>query len=142
MDDLDLFGMSDDLPPAAFRWDLLHDGELVDRWHAVDLFVAWLVQRYRLHRHVPPCWYLHGALVEELSALWVGWRGVMEVADRADAWLWWHDHLARLVGRCSDLWPTGCTIDHHVDPAPIPWHRPPTVDGQPSFPPIEPTTVP
>lgn len=114
MDDYELIGVDSELPPAAFRWDLLHDADRSTTLEALDTFVTWLVERYRLQRHIPPCWAEHGAYIEELSALWIAWRGVMEMPDRTDAWLSWHDHLHRLVSRCRDLWMTGCTADSHT----------------------------
>lgn len=116
MDDYELVGISSDMPPAAFRWDLLDDDERLATSRELETFVRWLVGRYRLHRHIPPCWWRHGAHVEELSALFIGWRGVMEVPDRPDAWLWWHDHLARMLTRHRELWVTGCTADQHTEP--------------------------
>lgn len=123
MIDYELVDVDSALPPAAFRWDLIHDAERVEMSRGLAAFVGWLVDRYRLHRQIPPCWWQHGAYVEELSALWIGWRGVMETPDRADAWLWWHDHLARLIGRCRDLWTTGCTAEEHVDTTSVPWSQ-------------------
>ena len=79
MDDFDLIGISTDLPPAAFRWDLLNDDDHLEYSRDLARFVDWLVARYRLQRHIPPCWWQHGAHVEELSALFTAWRGVMEV---------------------------------------------------------------
>ncbi len=114
MDDYELIGVDSELPPAAFRWDLLHDNDRTATLEALATFVTWLIDRYRLHRHIPPCWADHGAYTEELSALWIAWRGVMEMPDRTDAWLSWHDHLYRLVLRCRDLWTTGCTAGNHV----------------------------
>ena len=39
------------------------------------MWIRWCVRRYGLdHRTIPPCWYQHGALVEELSALRTGWQ--------------------------------------------------------------------
>lgn len=117
MDDYELIGVSNELPPAAFRWDLLHDADHGETLDALTTFVEWLRDRYRLHRHIPPCWAQHGAYTEELSALWISWRGVMEMPDRTDAWITWHDHLHRLINRCRELWTTGCTTDIHNPPA-------------------------
>ena len=44
-------------------------------WEELRDWVEWLVERYSLdHRIVPPCWFLHGALVDELTALWGAWQ--------------------------------------------------------------------
>ena len=119
MDDFDLIGISNEIPPAAFRWDLLNDDDHLEYSRDVARFVDWLVIRYRLQRQIPPCWWRHGAHVEELSALFIAWRGVMEIPDRPSSWIIWHEELARLLSRLRDHWNTGCTPDHHTDsPAP------------------------
>lgn len=44
-------------------------------WQELRRWVDWLVTRYALdHKVVPPCWYLHGAVVDELTALWGAWQ--------------------------------------------------------------------
>ena len=125
MDDHELLGISDDLPPFPFRWDLLDDEERLERSRELHSFVNWLVARYRLHRRIPPCWWRHGASVEELSALFIAWRGVMEASDRPDSWLSWHHHLGLLLERCAQLWSTGCTPDQHTDPTTTTLEHPP-----------------
>jgi hypothetical protein len=76
--------------------------------------VDWLVIRYRLVRRIPPCWWRQSAHVEE-SALFIAWRGVIEVPDRPSAWMIWREELARLLNRLCDHWNTGCTPDHHTE---------------------------
>lgn len=112
--DFDLIGIDTDLPPVPFRWDLLNDADHLTYSEDLARFVDWLVARYRLHRAIPPCWWHHGAHVEELSATFVAWRSVMEAAN-TDPFSWgqWHDALGRMLGRFRELWPTGCTADHH-----------------------------
>jgi hypothetical protein len=73
-----------------------------------------IVTRYWLQRHIPPCWWRHGAHVEELSALFIAWRGVMEIPDRPNSWTIWHEELTGLLNRLHDHWNTGCTPDHHT----------------------------
>ena len=125
MDDYELIGISTEIPPAAFRWDLLNDDDHLKYSRDLAIFVVWLIDRYRLQRQIPPCWWQHGAQVEELSALFIAWRGVMEIPDRANAWINWHEALARLLSRFRDHWNTGCTPEHHTEsplpePAPLP----------------------
>jgi hypothetical protein len=115
MDDFELIGISPDIPPAAFRWDLLNDDDHLAYSRDLARFVDWLVSRYRLQRQIPSCWWRHGAYVEELSALFTAWRGVMEIPDRSNSWLIWHEELARLLARLRDLWNTGCAPDRHSD---------------------------
>jgi hypothetical protein len=115
--DFDLVGVRTDLPPVPFRWDLLNDADRLDYSRDLNRFVHWLVGRYQLQRHRLPCWWQHGAHVEELSALFVSWRAVMEIPDRPSAWVSWHEELARLLGRLRDHWNTGCAPDRHIEGA-------------------------
>jgi hypothetical protein len=115
MDDYDLIGINSEMPPVAFQWDLLTDNERLGASRELETFVNWLVGRYRLQRQIPPCWWHHGAYIEELSALFIAWRGVMEVPDRSNAWIVWHEELSRLLGRLREHWTTGCSPDHHND---------------------------
>jgi hypothetical protein len=127
VNDFELIGISTEIPPAAFRWDLLNDDDHLEYSRDVARFVDWLVTRYRLQRQIPPCWWRHGAYVEELSSLFVAWRGVMEIPDRPSAWIIWHEALARLLSRFRDHWNTGCTPDHHTE-SPPPTRTPLDVD--------------
>lgn len=44
-------------------------------WVELRQWVDWLIERYALDsKTVPPCWYFHGALVDELTALWGAWQ--------------------------------------------------------------------
>lgn len=70
--------MNDDEPLEAvlpdlatpIDWRAVPAGEAEYRWRELRDWVEWLKERYALdHRVVPPCWYLHGALVDLLSAL-------------------------------------------------------------------------
>ena len=56
--------------PRPVNWSRLSPDQAAARWAALDEWVRWLARRYSLdHRDLPPCWYAHGDLVEELSAL-------------------------------------------------------------------------
>jgi hypothetical protein len=55
---------------ASTDWRRLSASEAVEAWAELRECVVWLKNRYVLdHRVVPPCWYLHGALVDLLTAL-------------------------------------------------------------------------
>lgn len=86
-------------PPrlAPWRWQSLEAGQARTAWAELIGFVDWLVERYRLEESVPPCWYRHGALVEELSALRLAWLGAYTagLCKPTDAAVW-HDLLARV----------------------------------------------
>lgn len=42
-------------------------------WQELTIWVDWLIARYGLDELLPPCWIRHGAMVEELTALYAGW---------------------------------------------------------------------
>jgi hypothetical protein len=92
-----------DADTARATWDELRD------------FVDWLVDRYALdHKTVPPCWYLHGALVDELTALWGAWQtAYWPYASAADP-AGWMQIFANTRMRLSE-WSgrRGCRPDDH-----------------------------
>lgn len=84
-------------------------------WNELRDWVEWLVERYALdHRTVPPCWFLHGALVDELTALWGAWQvaysPMASPADPAN----WMQILANTRARLAE-WTArrGCRPDDH-----------------------------
>lgn len=107
--------------PRPVDWSRLGPDEAAEQWAALDRWVRWLVARYAVDgREVPPCWYQHGALVEELTGL----RGAQQVAwdptQAASAASDWHRTLWDTRVRLRDwLTRTGCTARSH---------RPDTVD--------------
>jgi len=103
--------------PCAGRWEDLPPDEARRRWQQLRAWVDWLRHRYALDtKALPWCWYLHGALVEELRALWAAHRAAYAVdADSADP-AGWHDMLARALPRLRE-WAgrTGCKPHEHHD---------------------------
>lgn len=65
-------------PP--FPWDTrwLDAGE----WRDLHTWVSWLRTAYLLERTIPPCWYRHVGMAQELAALWCAWIEVYE-AEKA-----------------------------------------------------------
>ena len=114
--------------PRPIEWASLTPSEEADRLDDLDPWVRWLVQRYRLdQREVPPCWALHGELVEELAALRTSRQG----AYARDAPLTgpsdWHQTLAATRHRLSQ-WTarTGCRVGlHRAAPSPAWLHETP-----------------
>lgn len=101
--------------PRPLDWSRLAADEAAEQWAALDRWVQRLVTRYALDgREVPPCWYRHGALVEELTGL----RGAHQVAwdptQAASAASDWHRILWDTRVRLRDwLTRTGCTARSH-----------------------------
>jgi hypothetical protein len=97
------------------------DGPLV--WAALETWVRWLVARYGLdHRDVPPCWFRHGALVEELSALRSAHLEAFHPAKSPAGPAEWHTTFGNARTRMRD-WAarTGCKTGLHRDDVPAPW---------------------
>lgn len=102
-------------PPVPFAWSSLSSDDTQLFLEDLDLWVGWLVERYRLdHRIVPECWRQHPELIEELSALHLAWQGSFALTANHDAPLLWHEHFAAACQRIADrVARTGCRADAH-----------------------------
>lgn len=81
-------------------------------------WVAWLVDTYRLHGVIPPCWALHRIVFEELAGLRVAWAGAWTDSEaRHDAVVVWHEQLWRFRERMtSTTWGSAaCAGKDHDD---------------------------
>jgi hypothetical protein len=112
--------VADESGLLPIRWQEL-DRQVAGRtWTLLLGWVTWLVERYGL-TEVLPCWYRHGAMVEELSALWVAWRAAYDPEAMAVDPLFWHDHLDRTRVRLQQ-WArdSACrTAGEHRSPRPV-----------------------
>lgn len=116
--------------PVPIVWDDLSTGEAFDAWTDLSHFVTRLVRRFRIRpREIPPCWYRHGAAVDELTALWGSYLTCYSQEQPATAAADWMriltDTRARLVewmARC------GCTATEHRDDPEVTW-----ADHDPEF---------
>ena len=107
--------------PRPIEWASLTPSEEADQLDDLDPWVRWLVLRYRLdQREVPPCWALHGELVEELAALRTARQGAYGREGPLTGPSDWHQTLAATRYRLSQwIARTGCRFEHHRDaPAP------------------------
>lgn len=122
--------------PRPVVWRHLGPTAAAAAWVALEDWVRWLAARYALdHRDVPPCWYAHGHLVEELSALHTAHRACFDPAASATAPVEWHQVLASARTRLQ-LWAgrTGCRPGEHRPDAPPEWSvEPPTADYAAAF---------
>ena len=81
----------------------------------------WLTARYQLEEAVPACWYRHGALIEELTALRACWQvAYADPRARPSEPALWHDLLARTLGRMREWDRQGCAAGNHRDDEPLP----------------------
>lgn len=109
--------------PRPVAWAHLNAATATAAWSELDAWVRWLARRYSLdHRDVPPCWFAHSHLVEELSALRTAHRASFDPAASAMAPVEWHQVLAAARTRLQ-LWSsrTGCRQGEHRPDAPAPW---------------------
>lgn len=105
--------------PGPVAWDDLDAAQAADTWEHLEDWVTWLVRRFRLRpRDVPPCWYLHGAVVEELTALWGSHQDAYSDDEAASAASEWLHVLADTRYRLADwIARTGCiAVEHREDP--------------------------
>jgi hypothetical protein len=68
--------------PGPFDWRHLDQQAAAELWVELEQWVEWLRERYDFGREIRPCWFQHGALVEELTAAMVAHRAsYQEVKD-------------------------------------------------------------
>lgn len=104
-------------------WRHLPPSEAEDEWAELQAWVKWLKDRYALdHRVVPPCWYLHDALVDLLAALRDHHEYSFGQLQPATAAAEWHRVFRDLEPRLRD-WAsrTGCTRDQHRPDLTVDW---------------------
>jgi len=105
-------------PADPICWPIFEDPELEQRMLAeVTEWVDWIRWRFTLdHRTIPACWQRHGAVIEELSALYTAWQSAYTNTD-ASAPLLWLNHFAATRERLT-TWVarTGCRPGEHREP--------------------------
>jgi hypothetical protein len=109
--------------PRQVAWTRVTAADAPAQWAALDAWVRWLVTRYALdHRDVPPCWYRHGCLVEELSALRGAHLVAFDPSQPASAPADWHTTFGNTRTRIRD-WNarTGCKPGQHRVDIPADW---------------------
>src|SRR3954470_18511762 len=105
------------------NWRHMRSSEAANEWAELRIWVEWFKDRYALnHRVVPPCWYLHGALVDLLTALRDHHEYAFGELQPAIAASEWHRAFRELEPRLRD-WAsrTGCTRDQHRPDVTVEW---------------------
>ena len=91
-------------------------------WSAVRDFVAWLVERYDLGDLIPPCWWAHGAFVEELTALMTAWNSAYgQQGAKAGEPIHWHEQFDAARKRLAAWDRMGCAQRGHREPTEAKW---------------------
>lgn len=101
----------------AVNWRTLTDEDAPAVWVELADWVDWFLQRYQIsHKKVPPCWYRHGDLVEELSALHTAWKVSYSPLDGGYGPIGWHERLTVAMDRIIARTPAECSHGHQRPP--------------------------
>jgi hypothetical protein len=97
----------------VINWRTLDDTDAPSVWTDLRDWVTWFTHRYNLPaRKIPPCWYKHGALVEELSALRTAWLVSYDSLDAGYGPIGWHERLAVALPRLATWYNGECHNGH------------------------------
>ena len=81
--------------PTVFRWTDLPASTAGSAWSGLRDWTDWLTARHQVREVPRGCWWRHGFVVEELTALWWAWQAAYaEDADPSSP-LAWLEHLDR-----------------------------------------------
>lgn len=99
------------------NWRALEDREAIAAaWTALRDWVEWFAVRYEIPSTlIPDCWWQHGALVEELSALHTAHAASFDPSDTGYGPVSWHERLTLARARFATAYKNGC-LDGHVKP--------------------------
>lgn len=98
---------------AAFpewSWVGLDPAARAERLRELHQWVTWLVDTYEVPTgQLPDCWYRHGSMTADLTALRVGWTAAyLDSEAEPDRPSRWHDTLERTLRRIRDWDRYGC----------------------------------
>ncbi|MEY9853502.1 hypothetical protein ABH923_003180 [Leifsonia sp. EB41] len=97
----------------VINWRTLDNVDAPDVWTDLREWVIWFTHRYDLPaRKIPPCWFRHGALVEELSALHTAWLVSFDGLDAGYGPIGWHERLAVAIPRLATWYNGECHNGH------------------------------
>lgn len=104
------------MSPLPYDLSVLEDEARLERMAVLVDWVGWMVEHYGLERLVPPCWWRHPAMVEELNALELAWSAAYG-ADEPDkeAPLRWHEDFQKTRDRIAEWDRQGCAASGHRD---------------------------
>ncbi|MEV5434446.1 hypothetical protein AB0K80_00180 [Streptomyces sp. NPDC052682] len=101
---------------APVCWADLEPAERAALWPEFVDWVIWMADRYEVTNDQLPrqCWWRHGSVVEELTALWTSHQSAYARGeDAGSAPYLWQDALARAIERIGRLWVGTCRNGHH-----------------------------
>lgn len=95
------------------NWRELTADEAAERWNVLRTWVEWFTVRYNIPISVvPTCWWKHGHLVEELSALHTAHVAAFDSSDAGFGPIGWHERLAIATPRLARAYGGGCNNGH------------------------------
>ncbi|MFF9157618.1 hypothetical protein ACF1AB_35965 [Streptomyces sp. NPDC014846] len=112
------------VPGTPIAWHKVAEDHREELW---GKFVSWVVRMadtYELTTEQLPhaCWWEHGAVVAELTALWTGWESAYNSEEDAAAGPYlWHDAWARGIERIGRMWLGECTNGYHQQKSRTVW---------------------
>ncbi|MEU6349681.1 hypothetical protein ABZ896_10175 [Streptomyces sp. NPDC047072] len=98
------------------RWHELDAEQHAVLWPQFVSWVIWAADRYEMTTDQLPrqCWWQHGAVVEELTALWTSHESAYANGeDGGSAPYLWQDALARALERMGRFWLGSCRNGQH-----------------------------
>lgn len=109
----DRHGTSGPLGATIINWRTLRDNDARAAWEALRAWNEWFTDRYRIPEStVPPCWYKHEHLVEELSALHTAHTAAFDASDAGFGPIGWHERLSLALPRLTRAYAGGCSDGH------------------------------
>lgn len=122
-------------PPSPLRWDREPTTEQVGLWWEFVTWAEWFLRHYEVHESiVPSCWSEHPVIVEELTALWTGYRVAYEPAASGWTSLLWHEKAAAVIERFRSM-------STHLRCTPATGHEPSPIPRSPGSVPVSPAYV-
>jgi len=109
-------GAADRPAGEPVRWHELDAEQHAVLWPQFVSWVIWAADRYEMTTDQIPrqCWWQHGAVVEELTALWTSHESAYAGGeDGGSAPYLWQDALARALERISRNWLGSCRNGQH-----------------------------
>jgi hypothetical protein len=118
--------------PCRFAWRHLDRAAATLLWEELIDWVGWLRYRYQLSEYVRPCWYRHGPVVEELTALMVAHTAAYTGEDsyREDLAAWHQQWMWPLMHRIASITDFSTCTEQQCRHKPDPQY---TLDGLKAF---------
>ncbi|WP_328902036.1 hypothetical protein OHR86_20850 [Streptomyces sp. NBC_00441] len=108
------------LEPQRWVWAAMDPADRRTRLRELAVWVDWLRSAFELHNNIPQCWYRHPAVVEHLTALYVGWLRTYAGEQAAGRDLAEADWISVLHNFTPRLQLAACAGGRHQEPpAPV-----------------------